>query len=145
MISREVTLKVNLSELYKDDFDDSERGDLEGELDVYYHAVHKDDRFIGLNGIADLSRLLLELGKHLSYPLVYRLLMLVLVLPVATATVERCFFAMKLIKTDLRNKMGDDFMNDALICNVEKETLLKVKLEDVIERFQKMSTRKFHI
>ncbi|KAI3763962.1 hypothetical protein L2E82_13960 [Cichorium intybus] len=139
------TKLLKLSELYKDDFDDSERGDLEGELEIYYHAVHKDDRFIGLKGIADLSRLLVELGKHRSYPLVYRLLKLVLVLPVATATVERCFSAMKLIKTDLRNKMGDDFMNDALVCNVEKEALLKVKLEDVMERFQKMSTRKFHI
>ena len=41
---------------------------------------------------------------------------LVLVLSVATATVERCFSKMKLIKTDLRNWMSDDYFNGALTC-----------------------------
>jgi hypothetical protein len=39
--------------------------------------------------------------------LVYRLIELALILPVATATVERAFSAMKIIKTELRNKMGN--------------------------------------
>jgi len=43
-----------------------------------------------------------------SYPLVYRLIELTLILPVATATVERIFSAMSIVKTDLRNKMGDE-------------------------------------
>ena len=63
---------------------------------------------------------------------------LALVLPVATTTVERCFSKLKLVKTDLRNKIGDDFLNDALVCNVEKEALVKVKFEDVMKRFTKM-------
>ena len=43
-----------------------------------------------------------------SYPLVYRLIELTLILPVATTTVERIFSAMSIVKTDLRNKMGDE-------------------------------------
>lgn len=139
------TKLFKLSELYKDDFDDSDRMQLDGELEIYYHSLHNDDRFTCLEGIADLSRLMVETGKHRSYPMVYRLLKLALVLPVATATVERCFSAMKLLKTDLRNKMGDDYMNDALICNVEKEALMEVKIEDVIDRYQKMCTRRCQI
>ncbi|KAL4576939.1 hypothetical protein LXL04_013040 [Taraxacum kok-saghyz] len=54
-------------------------------------------------------------GKHLSYHLVYRLLKLVLILPVATASVERCFSKMKIVKSDLRNKIGDEFLNNALL------------------------------
>ena len=54
---------------------------------------------------------------------------LVLVLPVATATVERCFSKMKLIKTDLRNRMSDDYFNRALICAIEKEELINIKNE----------------
>ena len=38
-----------------------------------------------------------------------RLIRLVLTLPVSTATMERAFSAMKLLKTRLRNKMKDDF------------------------------------
>ncbi|XP_023749728.2 uncharacterized protein LOC111898012 [Lactuca sativa] len=55
------------------------------------------------------------------------LLKLTLILPDATATVERCISAMKFLKTDLRNRIGDDFKNDDLICSVEKEALENVK------------------
>ncbi|KAL7606610.1 hypothetical protein Lser_V15G15016 [Lactuca serriola] len=111
---------LKLSEIYKNDFDDLERAQLNGHLDIYYHSLLHDDRFFNLKEIADLSRLLVETGKHLYFPLVYRLLKLALVLPVATATVERCFSAMKFLKTNLRNRIGDDFMNGVLICSVEK-------------------------
>ena len=67
--------------------------------------------------------------------MVYRLLKLALVLPVATATVARCFSKMKLIKTDLRNRMGDDYFNGTLTCAIEKEEIINVKNEDVLECF----------
>ncbi|XP_042415049.1 uncharacterized protein LOC122004191 [Zingiber officinale] len=57
---------------------------------------------------------LVETEKHLVFPLVYRMIELALVLPVATASVERVFSAMKTVKTDLRNRMGDEWMNDSL-------------------------------
>ena len=36
-------------------------------------------------------------------------------LPVASATVKRAFSAMKFIKNSLRNRMGDELMNDCLL------------------------------
>ncbi|KAL4557442.1 hypothetical protein LXL04_035619 [Taraxacum kok-saghyz] len=111
-----------------------ERSYLETQLETYYHSLIVDERFSNLKGIADLSRLMVETGKDRTFPLVYRLLKLTLVLPVATASVERCFSAMKLLKNDLRNRIGDDFLNDALICSVEKEALINVKIENVMER-----------
>ncbi len=41
-----------------------------------------------------LAKLMVDRKKHLAFPLVYHLLKLVLVLPVATASVERCFLAL---------------------------------------------------
>ncbi|XP_023745082.1 uncharacterized protein LOC111893250 [Lactuca sativa] len=136
---------LKLNELYKKDFGDVERMQLDGELEIYYHTLHKDDWFTSLQGISDLSRLMVETGKHRSYPMVYRLLKLVLVLFVATATVERYFSTMKFLKMDLRNKIGDDFLNDVMIFYVEKEALMKVKIEDVMDQFQKMCTRRCQI
>ena len=52
---------------------------------------------------------------------------------------------MKFLKTDLRKKIGDDFLNDAMISYVEKEALMKVKIEDVMDRFQKMCNRRCQI
>jgi hypothetical protein len=40
---------------------------------------------------------------------------LALILPFATATVERAFSAMKIVKTDLRNKMGSDWLNHRMV------------------------------
>ncbi|XP_024979012.1 uncharacterized protein LOC112516226 [Cynara cardunculus var. scolymus] len=131
---------LKLSHMYPRDFEDKERIILEHELDIYYHSVYNDVRFANLNGIADLARLMVATRKHLSHPLVYRLLKLTLVLPVATAMIERWFSVMKLVKTDLCNRIGDDFLNYALICAIEKEALSNVKNEDVIDCFQKMKT-----
>jgi hypothetical protein len=86
---------------------------------------------------------MVDTRKHLTYPLVYRLLKLVLVLPVATATVERVFSGMKKVKTCLRNSIGDQYMSNSLICYVEKEKMLKVTNADVVDRFKKMKNRKY--
>jgi len=69
---------------------------------------------------------MVKTNMNTSYPLVYRLIELTLILPVATASVERVFSAMSLIKTDLRNKMGGEWLNDLMICYVEKEILRSI-------------------
>ncbi|XP_076954522.1 uncharacterized protein LOC143628999 [Bidens hawaiensis] len=136
---------IAFSEMYENDFTIKERGCLLGELNVFYHSVKEDERFTKLDGIRDLARLMMETGKDLSFPLVYRILKLALVLPVATATVERCFSKLKLIKTDLRNRMGDDYLNNALVCAVERETFDKVTEDDVMARFQAIKCRRGEI
>ena len=45
---------------------------------------------------------------------------------------------MKLVKTDLRNRIGEEYFNGALICVVEKEELLNVTNEVVRKRFFNM-------
>ncbi|MFS7931527.1 putative HAT dimerization domain-containing protein [Helianthus anomalus] len=88
--------------MYPNDFNKEERGCLAGDLSTFYHTLKEDDKFAKLTGLSDLARVMVENGKNETFPLVYRTLKLALVLPVATATVERCFSKMKLIKTDLR-------------------------------------------
>ena len=80
-----------------------------GEIDLYIRHVHEDEGYVNLNGIDELARLMVETTRNLTFPLIYRLLKLALTLPVATASVERCFSTMKLMKTYLRNRMGDEF------------------------------------
>ena len=52
---------------------------------------------------------------------------------------------MKLVKSDLWNRIGDVFLSDCLISAIEKEALARVTNEDVIARFQKMKTRREQI
>jgi hypothetical protein len=134
---------MSLAKLYPKDFDSGELRDLSHHLCLYIADVQTDDRFSNIQTIVDLSRILVETRKHLCYPLVYRLLKLVLVLPVATATVERCFSAMKIVKTYLRNCLNDESLSDNLICYVEKEEMKKVTNDPVVDRFMKLRGRKF--
>ena len=81
--------------------------------------------------------MLVKTKKHEYYPIVYKLLKLVLILPVATSDVERIFSSMSYLKNKLRNKMGDDYLNNCMVTFVERDFFRKVKDEDVINRFQK--------
>ena len=63
---------------------------------------------------------MVEMKKNVSYPLVYSLVILVLILLVATTTVERTFSTMNIIKNRLRNQIGDKWMNDCLVTYIEK-------------------------
>ena len=57
---------------------------------------------------------MVEMKKNVSYPLVYSLVILSLILPVATTIIEKAFLAMNIIKNRLRNQIRDQWMNDCL-------------------------------
>ncbi|GJV86939.1 zinc finger MYM-type protein 1-like protein [Tanacetum coccineum] len=101
---------INLTTLYPDDFTDSDRFHLMRELDLYHVNVVQNEDFSKLNIITELAKELVRLDKHKSFPMIYKLLKLALVLPVATATVEICFSTIKLINSDIRNRIGNRFL-----------------------------------
>ena len=84
----------------------------------------------------------MNIGKHETYPLVYLLVKLVLTLPVATTIVERSFSTMKYIKNVLRNRMGDQWINDCLIVYIERDVACSIDNETIIQRFQNIKTRR---
>ncbi|KAH0636804.1 hypothetical protein KY289_036719 [Solanum tuberosum] len=112
---------LRMAELYPDDFGENVMVTLRNQLETYIVDVcDVDKRFSNLKGLGDLSEMLVKVKKHLNYPLVFRLIKFALLLPVAIATVERAFSAMKLIKSELRNRMDDDFLSSCMVPYVEK-------------------------
>ncbi|XP_023742919.2 uncharacterized protein LOC111891063 [Lactuca sativa] len=114
---------LKMAMFYSNEFPERTIGALRASLQNYIVDVRGDARFNNLKGIGNLAKMMVETNKHTIYPMVYLLLKLALILPVATSTVERAFSAMKLIKNDLRNKMSDQFMNDCLVSYIEKDVL----------------------
>ncbi|KAL1225040.1 hypothetical protein V5N11_002819 [Cardamine amara subsp. amara] len=135
---------LRLVEFYPEDFSCVESVSLEHQLDIYIDNVRGDEMFADLRNLGDLARVMVETRKHISHPLVYRLLKLALTLLVATATVERCFSGMKIVKTVLRNRIGDQFLSDCLLL-YRKSLFDDVTNETVIKRFQVMSERRIHL
>lgn len=53
--------------------------------------------FSGVNGIGGLAKKMVETKKDILYPSFYLLITLILILPVATVTIERTFYAMEIV------------------------------------------------
>ncbi|KAK4255996.1 hypothetical protein QN277_008919 [Acacia crassicarpa] len=127
---------------YPSDFDLIDLVMLEYQLDTYIVDVQSDPNFLNLQGIADLAKRMVEKKKHIVYPLVYLLVKLALTLPVATASVERAFSAMKYIKNALRNQMGDEWLNDCLVPYIEKDVFDSIDNKTIMMEFQKLRPRR---
>ncbi|KAL1359585.1 hypothetical protein AAHE18_04G117300 [Arachis hypogaea] len=127
---------------YSLDFSEQEKIQLDYELQHYELDVVKAPDFQNLSTLAELCQKLTETGKSNIYPLIDRLIRLVLTLPVTTATTERAFSAMKIIKTRLRNKMEDEFLADCMIVYIEKEIASKFTSEMIIDDFSSMKHRR---
>uniref|UniRef100_A0A453BZ03 HAT C-terminal dimerisation domain-containing protein n=1 Tax=Aegilops tauschii subsp. strangulata TaxID=200361 RepID=A0A453BZ03_AEGTS len=85
---------------------------------------------------------MVQTDRHIHFRLVYRLIELALILPVATATIERAFSAMSIVKTELRNKMNDEWMNHRLVCYIERDVFASVDDIKIIQYYQQMRKRK---
>jgi hypothetical protein len=57
---------------------------------------------------------------------------------VSTASVERTFSSMNIIKRELGNKIEDDWMNDLMVCYTEKEIFKSLDDETItLSSYQK--------
>ena len=133
---------IQFAKYYPEDFSDIELIVLDDQLQTYIIDVRVSKQFLGLKNIGDLAQKMVETKKNGVYPLVYRLITLALILPVVTATVERVFSAMNVIKNRLRNRMGDQWMNDNLLVYIEKDIFNSLDNEVIMQRFQGMKTRR---
>ena len=80
---------------------------MDNQLEAYIHDMQSTKEFSAFRGIRQLVEKMVEMKKNVSYLLVYSLVTLASILLVATATVERVFLAMNIIKNRLRNQIGD--------------------------------------
>jgi hypothetical protein len=88
---------------------------------------------------------MVQLERHIVFPLVYHIIELALLLPVANVTVERAFSAMKIIKTKLRNKMINGWLNDLMVCYIEREIYKGLDLQQIIKAFQNKKNRQMQL
>ena len=49
---------------------------------------------------------------------------------------------MKYIKNELRNRMGDQWMNNYLVVYIEKDVACRIDNETIMQQFQNIKTRR---
>lgn len=69
-------------------------------------------------------------------------LQLYLTLPVTTATAERSFSKLKLIKSYLRSTMTQMRLSDLAILSIEHEETQKINISEVVEQFLTLKKRR---
>ena len=89
---------------------------------------------------AERPKSLLDLLKILNpheeaLPELCRLAKISVVLPVASASAKRSFSALKLIKTTLRNAMGNDRLSNLAVLSIESMRVKRLDLEEFVDRF----------
>ncbi|XP_073119736.1 uncharacterized protein [Henckelia pumila] len=130
---------------YPCDFSGDDMEHLRSQLNHYKLDVFEDLRFKNIDSLPKLCRLLTETKKSKIYFMIDRLIRLVLTLPVSTATTERAFSGMKLLKTQLRNKMEQEYLNNAMILYIEREIARNIDLEYIIDRFDLLKNRRLRL
>ncbi|GMP35465.1 hypothetical protein CsSME_00007885 [Camellia sinensis var. sinensis] len=99
---------IHFAEFYPKGFSLVELMVLNDQLDTCIISMLSSSEFSMLNGIVDLAKKMVETRRDKVYPLVNLLLTLALILPIVTATVEREFSAMNIVKNQLWNRMHDE-------------------------------------
>ncbi|KAG7994879.1 hypothetical protein I3843_01G080800 [Carya illinoinensis] len=124
-----------VEEYYPLDFSENEKINLMFQLKHFEVDVLSNPKFQDLRSITDVCRRLVETEKSKIYYLIDRLIRLILTFPVSTATSERTFSVMKIVKTGLRNKIEDEFLANNLVVYIEREIAKNFDLDSTLDNF----------
>ncbi|KAK9748526.1 hypothetical protein RND81_02G064200 [Saponaria officinalis] len=127
---------------YPLDFSSHDESALKLECEFFVQDVQKDPRFANTPSISELCRRMVDFDKTMLYPMIYRLICLILTLPVSTATTERAFSSMKIIKRRLRNKMNDEFLDDLMVLYIQRRYADNIENDKVIAEFELSGSRR---
>ncbi|KAL9688850.1 hypothetical protein QQ045_033275 [Rhodiola kirilowii] len=130
-----------VEKFYPIDFDEDDRSSLRMELQ-HFEMIRQLSDFNTLTEISELCQWFARTRKSNMFPLLYKVISLILTLPVSTATAERSFSRMNIVKSALRNKMKDDFLSDCLVVNIEKDIAKMFSTDSIIDDFRDMETRR---
>uniref|UniRef100_A0A0A9DML9 DUF4371 domain-containing protein n=1 Tax=Arundo donax TaxID=35708 RepID=A0A0A9DML9_ARUDO len=133
---------ARLADIYSQDFLRSDCAIIKDQLEAYICHVRRHVEFSSCHDIASLAAKMVETEIHLIFPLVYRLIELALLLPVATASVERISSAVNIIPTDMCNEIPIDWLSDFAVCYIEEEIFKELDDEKIIECIQSMMAQR---
>ncbi|XP_074301513.1 uncharacterized protein LOC141632909 [Silene latifolia] len=108
--------------------------------DLCQGLQRKDQDIINAMILVDLTMAQLQLMRDDGWD--NFLETLALILPVATAIVERVFSFMKFVKNKMLNRIGDKILNHCLVAFIERDYFVRVSDVDIIKRYQNMKSRR---
>ena len=106
------------------------------------HELHQLKRLLHRSAasFATDERSLVSLASFLepyrmAFHELYKLITIALVIPVTSASCERTFSALKLIKTHLRNTMSDERLSNIAVLSIEATRAESIDLDEFVDEF----------
>lgn len=115
------------------------------ELDSFtQHAIQLDNKLINARS-HEILNFILKNGLQEAYPNIFTAYQIFLTLPVTSASCERSFSKLKLIKSYLRSTTKQTRLNDLSIISIEHQVAKSIDYEDIINEFASKKSRKIII
>ena len=108
--------------------------DLKAEVHQVKRLIQKKEADgVSINTPSELNTMLMPYKD--AFPDIFRLLNISLTIPVTSASCERSFSCLKLLKNYIRNKSGDERTSNLALLSISSSRTKQLDLEKVIDRF----------
>ncbi|GFX69081.1 zinc finger MYM-type protein 1 [Trichonephila clavipes] len=105
----------------------------------------KTNSLDSINDTKQLIQYILENNLEEIYPNVYITIRIMLTVPVSTASAERSFSKLKLIKTYLRSTMSQERLSALSVLSIEAEIAASVSYDIILKKFSEAKSRKVRL
>ncbi|GBM34208.1 hypothetical protein AVEN_60556-1 [Araneus ventricosus] len=82
-------------------------------------VIYRRSDFRNMNGAISLRQFIIENNLQITFSETYKLLKIIVTIPMTTAEAERCFSTLKRIKTFLRSTMSEDRLSALAMLSIE--------------------------
>ena len=107
--------------------------------------ILKSTSLENINDAKQLMQYILENNFHEIYRNLYITIRMMLTIPVSTASAERSFSKLKLIKTYLRSTMSQESLSALSVLSIEAEIAAGVTYDTILKRFSETKSRKVRL
>ncbi|GBN71107.1 hypothetical protein AVEN_228774-1 [Araneus ventricosus] len=107
-------------------------------------VIYRRSDFRNINGAISLLQFIIENNLQTTFSETYKLLLIIVTIPMTTAEAERCFSTLKRVKTFLRSTMSKDRLSALALLSIEKRTINDIPKfnENVIDLFASKKGRR---
>lgn len=127
-----------LGEIYSEDLN---KNLLKGEFKSIRQLVKEHKGKETISRVEEILQMLIKSKTEGLYPNMVVLMKIFLSIPCSSATAERSFSRLKIIKTYLRSTMGQERLNGLALLSIERDLIVKIDIEKAIDRFARMKDR----
>ncbi|KAH1128706.1 hypothetical protein J1N35_000084 [Gossypium stocksii] len=131
-----------MNDFYLGDFTEQEKLHMKIQLEHFQLDARQSTKLQKASTVVELCQVLAKTNKLSIYPLLDKIIHLVLTLPVPTTITEQAFLAIKIVKARLRNRMEDDILSTYLVAYIEKRIAQEFSIDCIIGEFDLMKKQR---